>query len=251
MHPPKSSTFVLEVCVDSLECARAAEWAGADRIELNSGLGLGGLTPSAGLVDCVRRDCRCDVVAMLRPRGGGFCYTGAELEVMRRDAQRLSDQGIRTIALGALTPQHQIDQAACRFLTRRLDSVQFVFHRAFDCVNDPTAALDTLVELGFARVLTSGQADKALAGAARLAELQSHSRGRITVMPGSGIDANTLPELVRRTGCREYHGSFSSPCTDHAGPVCPGNYTRVDGAKVASARKTLDGLCRQRYRDKP
>ncbi|RMF40002.1 MAG: copper homeostasis protein CutC [Planctomycetota bacterium] len=239
------SPYLLEVCVDSLACARAAERAGADRLELNAGLELGGLTPSAGLVECALRECSCEVVAMLRPRGAGFCYSPDELQVMRRDAERLCDQGVRAIALGVLTRQRQIDAAACRFLTDRLDSVQFVFHRAFDCVLDPMAALEQLVELGFDRVLTSGLAPTALQGADLLGALHTRSRGRITVMPASGVTPETLPLLVERTGCREFHGSFSTTQNDYAGPVSAGHFRRVDAARVASARRALDSCASQ------
>ncbi len=236
MPPPHPQ---LEVCVASLADAVAAWRAGADRLELNSALELGGLTPSLGLTQAVVDAVGCQVVAMLRPRPAGFCYGADDLNVMRRDAETLAQVGVDGLVLGILTPDHEIDQDACRRVIEGMVGVDFIFHRAFDVAASRQEALEVLVELGFARVLTSGGASTAIAGSEELTRIVAQSRDRIEIMAGSGIRPENIKSLYLATGCHALHGSFSRIETDSGGSVCDSTYPATDPASVAAAKRLL------------
>ena len=204
---------LLEICVDSLADARIAAEHGADRLELNVALESGGLTPTPGLVASVRQALigkgrEIPLISMLRPRAGDFVYRSDEHEVMQADLERLLEMGVDGVALGVLTAQGAINVARCRDLLRRMPGAEAVFHRAFDFVVDPARALEQLIDLGFRRVLTSGQAASAIEGAALIARLIEQSRGRIEILPGAGVRAGNVAQLVERTGCDQVHGSL-------------------------------------------
>ena len=155
---------LLEVCVGSVwDAVRAAE-NGADRLELCSGLELGGLTPSAGMIAEVVRSVEIPVVVMLRPRAGGFCYAEADFRAMLHDAEQALEAGASGLVFGVLRGNGQIDQERCGRLVEAAGDRQRVFHRAFDVVPDPLAALEQLIELGVTRVLTSGRQPTCAAG---------------------------------------------------------------------------------------
>jgi len=213
---PKAPAVLLEVCVGSVADVRAAVAAGADRVELCGGLELGGLTPSAGLVETVLAASSVPVIVMLRPRAGGFCYNRHEFEAMLRDADRLLGLGASGVAFGILDERRRIDAARSREIVQRVAAGAAVFHRAFDFALNQRNALDALMELGCTRILTSGGQPTALAGAAALAELIRHAAGRIEVMPGGGINAENVAEIVRTTGCRQVHIGAAGPADDHS-----------------------------------
>ncbi len=204
------SRVLMEVCVDRLEDAVAAEAAGADRIELCGALELGGLTPSIGLVEAVLDATSLDVVAMIRPRAGGFEYDDEELSVAWRDAERFLTAGIHGLVFGALHPDGEVNTEACRTLVQLAPGKKTVFHRAFDYVPDPAIALDELIGCGVSRVLTSGRQATALAGAAMIREFQDRVGSRIEILPGGGIQAENVAEIVQRTGCNQVHLSGST-----------------------------------------
>lgn len=205
---PMSSVLV-EVAVGDLAGARAAAAAGAARLEVCSALELGGLTPSLGLFAAIRAAAAVPLVAMLRPRAGDFCYDATELEVLCRDAAALAPLGPAAFVTGVLTAAGAIDVAAMQLLQRAAAPVPLVCHRAFDLVVDPFASLATLRQLGIRRVLTSGQAPTALAGAERLRALVAAGGSDVVVMPGGGIRAGNAAALAAATGCRELHLSAS------------------------------------------
>src|SRR4051794_31818003 len=158
---------LVELCIASVEDALIAEAGGADRVELNAALPLGGLTPSAGLLAEVRRAVRLPVVAMARPRPGGFCYTAAEYAVLRRDVDFALDHGADGIAFGVLRDDGRVDVERCRKVVRQVGSrggQGAVFHRAFDFTPDPFEALEQLIDAGVRRVMTSGQRPTAAEG---------------------------------------------------------------------------------------
>ena len=202
-----SARVRVEIAVASVDDAIAAEGGGAARVELNAALELGGLTPSAGMIEQVRRACSLPVVMMVRPRPGGFCYSGAEFTVMRRDIDAAFDAGIDAIAFGVLTAQGQIDRARCQEIVRQASPNRLVFHRAFDFTPDPFLALDELSDLGIARVMTSGQQETALEGAALIAQLVRRSAGRIEILPAGRIRPHNLAALVAATGCQQVHAA--------------------------------------------
>jgi len=201
---------LLEVCVDDAAGLQAAIEGGADRVELCSSLGLGGLTASAGLMAEASK-LAIPVIALNRPRGGGFVYSEAEERVMLRDIELAAELGLAGVAIGALTAERTLDIAMLKRLAWRAQGLQLTLHRAFDLVRDPAAALEQAIELGFHRVLTSGGAVKAPAGTAQLAALVAQSRGRIHILAGSGITADNVQALLSSTGVHEVHASCGVP----------------------------------------
>jgi copper homeostasis protein len=205
---------LLEICIASVDDALVAVAGGADRLEVNCALELGGLTSSAALFAEVRGRVQVPLIAMVRPRPGGFCYSENDFEVMIRDAESLLAAGADGLAFGILKPEGQIDLARCRVLRELCGNRPAVFHRAFDVTPDPFAALDTLIHLGFTRVMTSGQAETASGGADLIRDLIRRAAGRIEVLPAAGINARTAPELIARTGCNQFHASARTTGVD-------------------------------------
>lgn len=205
-------TCLLEVCVDDIAGLDAAQQGGADRIELCSSLGCGGLTPSAGLMAEAARH-SLPVIALIRPRSGGFVYSEAEARVMLHDIARAAELGLAGVAIGALTPARQLDLPLLERLIRAAadGQLQLTLHRAFDLVRDPGAALEAAIALGFQRVLTSGGAPTATAGTAQLAALVRQSQGRIRILAGSGIRPGNVTALLAATGVHEVHASCRAP----------------------------------------
>ena len=197
--------ILLEICCGSLEDALEAERGGADRVELCSALFLGGLTPSLGSVIEAKSRMKIPVMVMVRPRGGGFCYTQEEMKVMERDAALAVERGADGIVFGVLKPDGTIDVGRSKRLRELAGDRQSVFHRAFDVTPEPFRALDELVEMGFTRVLTSGQEDSVPEGAPLIRRLIDYARERIEVLPGGGIKLHHLRQVVEMTGCKQVH----------------------------------------------
>ena len=208
---------LVELCIASVEDAVAAAAGGADRVELNSALPLGGLTPSAGLLAEVRRAVRLPVVAMARPRAGGFCYAAAEFAVLRRDVDFALDHGADGVAFGVLCDDGRVDVERCREVVRQVGpraGQGAVFHRAFDFTPDPFDALEQLIDAGVRRVMTSGQRPTAAEGAELVGELIRHAAGRIEVLAAGGVRPWNVAELVARTGCDQVHAALREPRPD-------------------------------------
>jgi copper homeostasis protein len=177
---------------------------------------------------------------MLRPRAGGFVYSPGEILTIQRDADLLGAEGVAGVAFGFLTSDRTIDSAATRALVRQLGGkVETVFHRAFDVSPDPLEALETLVDLGVTRVLTSGQARGAAEGSEVIRKLIERARERIEILPGCGITAANARSIVERTGARQVHGSFSEMKQDFAGVVCDGAYRATSAAMIRATREAL------------
>lgn len=177
--------IILEVCCGSYEDAKEAAAGGADRIELNSALYLGGLTPSMGSVYRVKETLKIPVVAMVRPRGGGFCYSKEEYETMLRDARLMLEQGVDGIAFGFLLEDRKVDEERTKNLIELIHfyHAEAVFHRAIDCTPDIMAAAGTLISLGTDRILTSGGRKSAIDGQETIACLQSEYGGQLEILP--------------------------------------------------------------------
>jgi copper homeostasis protein len=229
----------LEVCVASVGDAVEAAAGGADRVELNVALELGGLTPSTGLLQEVHSAVSLPVICMLRPRRAGFCYGDREWSVMLRDLEQLLAAGAAGIAFGFLGPERQIDLDRTRRLVALCGDRETVFHRAFDCTSNLAVGLEQLIDLGVRRVLTSGGAATALQGSTRLASLRAQAARRIEILAGSGVKADNIRRLQQLTGCRQFHGSFRHPAVDPADPVDDSQYGRTDRRQVAAARRAL------------
>ncbi len=205
MSRAANAPILVEVAVDAVEGARAAAVAGAHRLELCSSLVEGGLTPSAGLFAAVQAAVHVPVFVMVRPRAGDFLYDAGEFDVMLRDIRHLRAAGASGIVSGVLLANGQVDAARLRELVDAARPLPFTFHRAFDLVADPAAALEVLAAAGVARVLTSGQAASAVAGAAAIAQHVATAGARLVVMAGAGIRPANVREVVTLTGVHEVH----------------------------------------------
>lgn len=203
-----SGFMQVEICVDSVESAIAAERGGAQRVELCSDLLEGGVTPSAGLVSIVRQQIDIGVFVMIRPRGGDFCYTDLEFGIMQQDIRQARDLGADGIILGVLDRQARVDVARTRKLVELAGPLPVTFHRAIDMTPDPRAALEDVVATGAARVLTSGGAPKVTKGLAVVARMVETAGDRLAVMAGGGITPETIAGVAEATGATEFHASL-------------------------------------------
>jgi len=198
-------SLVVEICADSVESAIVAEDAGAGRIELCSALVEGGVTPSAGLIDSVRRNTGIKLHVLIRPRSGDFLYTGNEFSVMRRDIDMAGELGADGIVTGLLNSDGTIDTERTALLAEYATPMTLTFHRAFDLCRDPKKGLEDIMAAGAARLLTSGQAKSALDGSPLIKNLIKDAAGKIIIMPGGGIDEYNIALLAASTGAFEYH----------------------------------------------
>jgi copper homeostasis protein len=195
----------IEICVDSLEGAIAAERGGADRVELCDSLLEGGVTPSAGCIKQARKHLKIGLQVMVRPRGGDFLYNPLEMEVIREDIRLAKELGADGIVAGCLTSSGDIDLHATREWIQLARPLNFTFHRAFDMSRDPRRALEDLIQLGVDRVLTSGQEASCMEGLDLISELQKQASGRIIIMPGGGVTLRNARRIVETTGVSEIH----------------------------------------------
>ena len=200
---------LLEISVETLEAAMAAERGGADRIELCGNLSVGGVTPDTEILRTVRAQIHIPIFSMIRPRAGDFVYSDAEFSEMRHSIAYAKESGMDGIVLGALTKGRRVDVERTRELVEFARPLPVTYHRAFDEAIDPQA-LEDVIETGAKRILTSGGAKSALEGAAVLSELIEAARERIAIVPGAGISAANIAEVARRTKAREFHSGLSA-----------------------------------------
>lgn len=207
---------MLEICCGSYEDALAAYHGGAKRIELNSALHLGGLTPSLGTLLLTKKHTDLKVITMVRPRGAGFHYSEADFETMKLDAELMMKNGADGIAFGCLDEHGNIDEAQTAQIIEIIKKYhgEAVFHRAFDCVQDPYESMEKLIALGVDRVLTSGLKAKAMAGMDMIRELQKAFGDRIEILAGSGMNASNAKEMMDQTGITQVHSSCKGWVTD-------------------------------------
>jgi copper homeostasis protein len=198
-------SVLVEAAVESLDDARAAVEGGAGRLELCARLDLGGTTPDLALLQSVVATASVPVLAMIRPRGGDFVYSAAEIEGMHAGVGAALRAGASGVVLGALDATSGIDVAATRSLVRAARGAPVTFHRAIDETPDPLAALDLLIDLGVARVLTSGGATSAEQGIDGLAALVRRAAGRIAIVAGGGVRGGNARRIAERTGVGEVH----------------------------------------------
>jgi copper homeostasis protein len=217
----------------------AAEAAGAGRVELCASLVEGGITPSAGLIAAVVARVSIPVAAIIRPRGGDFTYGADEVDVLLRDIALARDAGVSAIVTGALTPAGTVDVELMRRLVEAAGPVPVAFHRAFDLTPDLPAALNQLRELGVARILTSGGAQRALDGIAMLSRLVQLAGTGLTVLAGGGVRVDHVAELVAGSGVREVHARPTKAVTSRvrrSGGLSFGE----TGPDAAAGRQELD-----------
>lgn len=200
---------IIEICCGSYEDCLNASRGGATRVELNSALHLGGLTPSVASLRLTKANTNLKVICMVRPRGAGFSYREEEFEVMKEDAKILMANGADGLAFGFLKDDASIDVEKTKALIEIVKAYEgeVVFHRAFDCVKDPYQAMETLIELGVDRVLTSGLEAKAMDGMALIQSLHEKYGDRIEILAGSGMNASNAKIMMDTTGIHQVHSS--------------------------------------------
>lgn len=202
---PKDNIMLVEVCCNGLESALNAEKAGADRVELCAELGVGGITPSLGLLQKVKESVTLPIHVLVRPRGGHFTYSNMEFEVMLRDLDHCKAMGISGVVSGVLFADGTLDVARTKQLVDLAGPMHFTFHRAFDWIGDKKRALQELEDMGVNTVLTSGGVAKAEKGLDLLMELKAQTKN-ITIMPGGGISMKNA-YTFKETGFRAIHFS--------------------------------------------
>jgi len=207
-------SITIEICVASIDGAVAAQVGGAHRVELNSALPLGGVTPSSGLAAMVVRELDIPVVSMLRPRESGFCYSDREFQVMRRDLDALLDAGVAGVAFGVLNQEGTIDVTRCEQLLSQFGSQEPVFHRAFDVVPDGVAALQVLKSLRVRRVMTSGLSATAIEGTGTIRQLVAEVGSDIEILVAGGVRPHNIADLIRATGCHQFHAALLTDAVD-------------------------------------
>lgn len=202
--------MTLEIVVYNIESALKAQEGGADRIELCDNPAEGGTTPSFGMIESVRQNVNIDVFVMIRPRGGDFNYSNYEFHCMKRDIYQCQRISVDGIVFGILNADGTLDKKRCKELIHIARPLQVTCHRAFDMTRDPFEALEDSIEAGFDRILTAGHQTTAALGADLIAELVKKANGRIAIMPGSGVNENTVEEIVRKTKVTEIHFSATA-----------------------------------------
>ncbi len=202
--------ILIEVCVDSVASAVASERGGAQRIELCGDLIEGGITPSIGMIELVRTKVSIALHLMIRPRSGDFCYSSDEFEIMRRDIEMAKRLGADGVVFGILDAEGQVDTQRSRELVELARPLDVTFHRAFDMSDDLFRALEDVCTTGANRILTSGGQQTALEGLDCIAGLVKAAKGRIAIMPGSGIRENNIRRIVEESGAREIHTGMGS-----------------------------------------
>jgi copper homeostasis protein len=198
-------TVLFESCIDSLEAAQASAGGGAGRVELCARLDLGGTTPARGLIERCVAAVPIPVFVMIRPRGGDFVYAPGEVATMAADIRAASEAGGHGVVFGALRPDATLDVDVMRRLIDAARPLPVTCHKAIDASRDPLEALEALLALGVDRVLTSGGADTAAAGAATIARMVARAAAELVVMAGGGVRAGNVAALVQQTGVHEVH----------------------------------------------
>jgi len=200
---------VVEICCGSYQDALTAYTGGAQRIELNSALHLGGLTPSLASLLLAKEKITIPIVCMLRDRGAGFNYSQSEIKVMLKNADILLENGADGIVFGCLSQDGSInkeDSAKFVMLAKKYHK-EAIFHRAFDCVKEIDRAIEELIELGVDRVLTSGLSSKAIDGLAVLKDIQLRYADQIEFVVGSGVNHHNAKEIIETTKITQIHSS--------------------------------------------
>ncbi|HMG89245.1 MAG TPA: copper homeostasis protein CutC [Chryseolinea sp.] len=217
--------MIIEVVVYNIASALKAQEGGADRIELCDSPGDGGTTPSLGTVEVIRKNVSLDLYVMIRPRGGDFCYSSYEFHAMKRDISHCQKLSVDGVVFGILNADGTIDKKRCGELIKKVRPLKVTCHRAFDMTRDPFEALEDCIEVGFDRILTSGQQSQAIKGVELIAALNKKAIGRILIMPGAGVNEETVQTIVSTSGVGEIHCSafaFSESTMQYKNPNIQG-----------------------------
>lgn len=238
---------IIEVCAGSYYDVVAAHKGGADRVELNSALHLGGLTPSVGALALAKRHTGMKIITMVRPRGGGFHYNEEDFETMLADVKVMLDNGADGIAFGCLDEHGNIDVAQNKQIIDMIKAAgkEVVFHRAFDCASDPDEAMKTLISLGVDRVLTSGLEAKAMQGKELIKHLQEAYGDQIELLAGSGMNASNAKEMMEYTGIHQVHSSCKAWKSDPTTTMNNVTYAYAEGEHINDYDVVDEALVKQ------
>ena len=231
---------LIEICCCSVDDAITAARNGADRIELNTSIECGGLTPSIGMLETVKAHVSTPVIAMIRPRTGGFCYTSFEFESMKRDAQRLLDCGADGIAVGILNEDGTFDLERMKEMVNiaKGQGREVVCHRAFDVSADLAVSAQQMIDLGVTRILTSGGCARCLEGGLEQINALYHQFGdQIEWLACGSIRPNNLAEILAQTDVRQFH---MAPMMTVADQSMNGKTIRFNGTPEESSYRTID-----------
>lgn len=232
----------VEVCAYSLFSCLAAERAGANRVELCASPWEGGTTPSQGLLQVVLAKTNIEVHAMLRPRGGDFCYDSYEKATMLAEVEAFVDAGVHGIVVGALLPDGSLDVPFLTEIKALVGNLPLTCHRAIDVSRDPIQVMEDLISLGFQRILTSGQKDRALDGLEQIADMVQAADGRIEIMAGSGVNPQNCVQFLQ-VGVNAVHLSARTTREsdmDYLRPgISMGGVTAISEFEIAYASEAL------------
>lgn len=244
----------IEVCANSVQDCLVAQNEGADRIELISASYLGGLTPTLTVLNmALENGVEIPIMAMVRPRGGGFCYSEIEKEQMFREARELLEHGAKGIVFGFLNESRRINWEETEKMIKLCKSfeAESVFHRAFDCSDEPENNIQRLIELGCTRVLTSGLGANVNKGVELLKQLQEKFGDKIEILAGAG----NIEYIIKETGVTQVHGTFKKYGIDTTTTgvdvtyryTDKGDYEEVDTQKLALAIDIVKKLDKEMY----
>lgn len=250
-NPPHKPESLLEICTDSADAALAAESAGADRIELCCAIESGGLSPSYGCIKRCLELLKIPLHVLIRPRGGDFCYSENEFLQMMDDIDICKAAGAQGIVSGVLNPDGSVDTRRTELLVKHAEPLSFTFHRAFDLCLDPYRALEDIIRCGATRLLSSGMQVSAKEGLALLRELVALARNRIIIMPGAGINAQSIGKLLDQNVFTEFHmtarlfdpaGSSTRIQTELTGrdPIAQEGFWLTDIHKINSVKQRMN-----------
>jgi len=239
----------LEVIGFDLASCLIAQSHGANRIELCANPQEGGTTPSYGMIAIAREHTSIQLFPIIRPRGGDFLFTDLEFQAMLADVEQCGLLGCDGVVIGMLSKDGDVDVERCSELIRRAGSMQVTFHRAFDRVKDPMRSLEDIIDLGCARVLTSGLRPNVDLGKDMLRTLVDAAGDRITIMPGSGVRATNVLELAQSTGATAFHSSARATqpsAMDYTNPAMAEelNSVSIDPDEVLELRRILDAYAK-------
>jgi len=235
----------LEVIGFDLASCSIAETHGANRIEFCANPEEGGTTPYYGMIAAARRNTTIELCPIIRPRGGDFLFTDLEFQAMLADVEQCGLLGCDGVVIGMLSKDGHVDIERCAELIRRAGSMTVTFHRAFDRVKDPMRSLEEIIDLGCARILTSGLRPNVDIGKDTLRALVDAAAGRITIMPGSGVRSTNVLALAQFTGAKAFHSSartLHQTSMDYVNPAMAEelNSISIDPDEVLELRRILD-----------
>ncbi|EAZ80621.1 copper homeostasis protein CutC [Algoriphagus machipongonensis] len=243
----------LEAPVFSVEAALEAADFGIDRLELCANFPEGGETPSAGMLKFLRSEIDIPIFVMIRPRGGDFAYSQKELMVMKRDIELLGELGADGFVFGVLDTEGEVNTAACESLIRTASGKPCTFHRAFDALSNQFDSLETIISLGFDRILTSGGKNSVSEGFSRIQDLMEIAQDRISIMPGGGSKPEHVTSLSKIPYFKDIHAScktwksannnFVNPDVSFSDdPEAFSKHLLVDQETVSQFREAIDSL---------